>query len=181
MSDGMIVTNSFVFTHLPKTGGTFVKERLEQFAENVAGFKVHDLERNRAFRFFFKEPILRKHPEIQCIPNKFRGLPAVLNIRNVFEHYPKSISVEQVNTKYPNSPDLAFSEFLRCLNQWKYRKNIQPYFRRRLSESQLGLNLWNLIRFIKQSSIRFVRKLGQMIDDEVRDSFGQFWFLRTEC
>ena len=70
----IVVKDAFVYIHHPKTGGTFVTEMLRKVASENNGFSIQEL------------PGL-KHSGISKIPEEFRGLPVVINVRNVFEHY----------------------------------------------------------------------------------------------
>jgi hypothetical protein len=66
----MILTNDFVFIHLPKTGGTFVRRTLERFAPSS-----------------WETQYFEGHPTVEDIPASHRGLPVIGMIRNPWSFY----------------------------------------------------------------------------------------------
>ena len=66
----MILTKDFVFIHLPKTGGTFVRRTLEKFAP--ASWEAEYFE---------------GHPTVENIPASHQGLPVIGMIRNPWSFY----------------------------------------------------------------------------------------------
>lgn len=66
----MILSNKFVFLHLPKTGGSFVREILTQHAPQDWDIELHN-----------------NHPTIRDIPATHTHLPMVGLVRNPFDWY----------------------------------------------------------------------------------------------
>lgn len=66
----MILSDHFVFVHVPKTGGTFVRDLCNAFAP--ADWHV---------------TILPNHPSVREIPNEYKTLPRLGFVRNPFDWY----------------------------------------------------------------------------------------------
>ena len=66
----MILSTKFVFLHLPKTGGSFVRELLTHHAPSAWQLSLHD-----------------NHPTIRDIPSSHSQLPIFGLVRNPFDWY----------------------------------------------------------------------------------------------
>jgi hypothetical protein len=66
----MILSNRFVFIHMPKTGGSFVRELLTHHAPADWQIELHD-----------------NHPSIRDIPPTHKSLPIFGLVRNPFDWY----------------------------------------------------------------------------------------------
>ncbi len=66
----MILTTRFVFIHIPRTGGTFVRQLFLQSAP-----------------VDWQTRILEGHPGVNEIPPEFRQLPRIAVVRNPFDWY----------------------------------------------------------------------------------------------
>ncbi|MGB5898939.1 MAG: sulfotransferase family 2 domain-containing protein [Geitlerinemataceae cyanobacterium] len=142
----MLLTDKFVYIHYPKTGGSFVTNRL---------FKLHD-------RTGYQNKHLRKigkflgntggglidtakegaqHNTCREIPFGFRGKPIVSTIRNPYDRYvsgylygwwkryPEQFAgdVEAVVKAFPNYPNLSFDDYVRISNDFNaFRKIPTP-------------------------------------------------------
>lgn len=128
----MIITNKFIYIHLPKTGGTFVTDAL---------FKVYQLDwtiwnwltlivsgkvcyHTPYGNFLLQKP---KHPAIHEIELKYRNLLILTNIRNPLDLYVSQYEfgwwkrrgylkyyrqIKDFKTKFKNFPNLTFQEFI---------------------------------------------------------------------
>lgn len=178
----MIVTNKFLFIHLPKTGGTFVTKMLLDASKAVPELRAKDL-------------VDLKHSGVRKIPDEYKALPVVINIRNVFEHYvsrytfkwwrdPKQAErnhkMDLVKQVYPHFPELSFSEYLHFVNDWRFRNQIGARLQQLLTERNFGSISWMLARLTQMEPMKFVRNLPEMTDDELRADYAKFRFLRTE-
>lgn len=117
----MLITDEFVFTHMPKAGGTFVTSSLKEFYRQTGG-ALYDTN---------KDDYATKHAMLGGIPEEHQHKPILLNVRNPFSHLvsmynfkwwhenPDEIfDVAQVAQRFPSFPDFEFGEFLVALNQW---------------------------------------------------------------
>lgn len=66
----MILTRDFVFIHLPKTGGTFIRRVMERHAPKEWQTKIYE-----------------GHPTVEDIPESHRQLPVIGAIRNPWSFY----------------------------------------------------------------------------------------------
>jgi len=135
----MVLTKDFVFIHMPKTGGTFVKEMLRKvylgyryrYRSNEASFTLKDKcfhLRTRLLRKLSLAPwvdtIGEKHGRCDDIPPKYQSLPILGGIRNPFDWYVSSYEFQSWR-KYPelypgilenpHFPNLSFREFVQQL------------------------------------------------------------------
>ena len=110
----MILTDRFVYIHLPGTGGTFVTRAIEQVYRTrvAAGSSPRPVNTN-------------KHGTCREIPESHRHLPIVSNIRNPLDRYVASyeyawwrkhempgIARRDILRIYPHYPDISFAEFV---------------------------------------------------------------------
>jgi hypothetical protein len=63
----MLITEHFVFVHMPKTGGAFVRELCRRYLSPIREFKLH--------------------PTYSQLPPEFSGLPAISFVRNPWDWY----------------------------------------------------------------------------------------------
>ncbi|MCB0482861.1 MAG: sulfotransferase family 2 domain-containing protein [Flavobacteriales bacterium] len=134
----MNITNSFVFIHMPKTGGTFVSSVLRKLHHTG---RLHDVMLRKESMLFAKYKLLKlikgkqidylefnKHGTCREIPVEYRNLPILSCIRNPFDWYvsnykyawwrshPQDYPGLQDHSKWPN---LGFSEYLSLSNaEW---------------------------------------------------------------
>ncbi len=68
----MLICDRFVYIHMPKTGGTFVRHALTKLLAkcDIAFFDDQD----------------NKHAGVERIPDRYRHLPVLATIRNPFDH-----------------------------------------------------------------------------------------------
>ena len=107
----MILTDDFVYIHLPKTGGTFATHILSRvYGED----RLTDV---------------AKHGTCSDIPQAYAGKPIVSALRNPYERYVSQYRFEwwkmyperycgeaAMRRLFPHYPDLSFAEFLELAN-----------------------------------------------------------------
>lgn len=129
----MVITDQFVYIHMPKTGGTFVTEilkRLYDYSPPPSGFIGKVLRRNSHHA---KITLIDKHGFCSAIPELYRHLPIAGCVRNPYDRY-----VSQFEFKwwlnYPatfpgvkdhaNFPNLSFSDYIYLANErWQAKDN----------------------------------------------------------
>jgi hypothetical protein len=127
----VIITDRFVYIHMPKTGGTFVTEMLR----HLYGLRGSP---NPWRRTYWKLTIknytsLNKHGTCSQIPREYGHLPIVGCVRNPFDRYVSTYAFEWWRMypeqypgllEHPNYPDLNFEEYVRLANEkWLDREN----------------------------------------------------------
>lgn len=134
----MLVTDSFVFLHIPKTAGTFVTRALEDvYAKTGRNLTNLDDGSHRS-----------KHGFLRDIPAEHRHKPVIACLRNPFDHYvshyefrwwhtaPNSLFDDiEMKHHFPDYPNLSFAEFLTSVMDW-YR-SPKPE-RAELAKSRIG-------------------------------------------
>jgi hypothetical protein len=122
----MIITDKFVFIHMPKNGGSFVRSVLRRLHNRRSPERIWDRLYNRWFGGVgaqFREN--EKHAPCFKVPCEHRSKPVVSVIRHPFERYISQYyfgwwrtrpehycDVKKVRSEYSHFPDLEFNEFL---------------------------------------------------------------------
>ena len=113
----MILTDRFVFIHMPKTGGTFVTRALQRLH---GGWRTIPRPRTR----YGPLVLMDKHGTCRDIPASHRNLPIVSALRNPFDRYVsqyeygwwrrhvEGVPIERLRALQPTYPDLSFAEFV---------------------------------------------------------------------
>jgi len=148
----VIITDQFVFLHLPKTGGTFVNEAILT-AHGV------DVVKARRWNSFYRwrarltgslihSPLYgplahsgTKHDFRRHIPEKHRSKMVLATVRNPFDRmvseyefrwWTRDHSAERfraefdLDREFPNFPDLDFDEYVRLQECWAPHKTLGP-------------------------------------------------------
>jgi hypothetical protein len=84
----MLVTDKFVFLHLPRTGGTFVYDVVT--------------------RFFPSAREIGYHLPRELLPKEFSGLPILGTVRNPWDFYASWYHHQQSNKKYSRQKNILF-------------------------------------------------------------------------
>ena len=179
----IIVNNQFVYIHHPKTGGTFVTEMLRKVSSLDNGFNIQEYSGKL------------KHAGVRKIPEDYKHLPVVINVRNVFEHYVsrytfrwwaepehcrKRFDMDRVLKDFPGFPDISFTDFLRLFNDWSYLRKMPREKAGKLSGQNIGYNSWTLVRLLIRKPLRLLEGLDEMDDQTLLGEFAGVHFLRTE-
>jgi hypothetical protein len=159
----MILSDHFVFLHLPKTGGTFVSEALHRV------FKTRRTWINSLGSLFqsghrFRTPYgtfvhtHRWHGTRQEIPSEYRDRPILSCLRHPLDRYvsifefgwwkrPEFLkgyqsAIGDFDARYPNFPNLSFREFLTLHHETRLPKTWRDFS----NPECPGLHSWQLIR-----------------------------------
>jgi len=172
----MIVTDNFVYLHLPKTGGTFITEILKKVNELFPQLKVKELKK-------------LKHKGIKSIPEFAKGLPIVTSIRPPHDHYisryefkwwrradKKEYRPDLVRMRFPSFPNLCFSDFIRYRSDWdviplsRFKNKIRrEQFRTVLKRNNIGFNSFELIDLICKDSYNIFCKINELTEKQIEE------------
>ena len=138
----MMITDTFVFVHQPKTGGHFVRDALYEATRRENAHVLRRVARRCKLansRFVTEsEPY---HATCRDIPDQHRAKPILSVVRNPFEFYVSQyhygwwaaypeesfLNTDAVRASFPSFPDLSFDQFLICLNSFdKYFERLNP-------------------------------------------------------
>ena len=157
----MVITDSFVFVHQPKTGGHFVRDALNEACRREdADFLSRFARCVRLAGSRFVTEVDPFHGTCHDIPERQRSKPILSAVRNPFEYYVSQYhygwwithpddcfsDMAAVRAGFPNFPDLLFEEFLMCVNRFdKHFEWLNPHGRTRADD--LGLCSAQFISF----------------------------------
>jgi Sulfotransferase family len=171
----VIITEDFVYIHMPKTGGTFVAAVLEELYRALG------------------EPLVNcdRHGTCSNIPARHRQKRIVATVRNPLDRYvsqyrfgwwrihPERYCGEQeMRRMFPHYPELSFAEFVE-LADCKFMTWSNPHL---LGEARLGWHTEQFVRFFfKNSECLFSRIDASYLEDaSFRSDMYSVHFLHTE-
>jgi hypothetical protein len=126
----MVITDDFVFIHLPKTGGTFVEQMLERLyrSKNRNNFYYRALQKIGHVKTTSTFINVNKHGACSDIPEAHRSKKIIATIRNPYDRYVSQyefnwwkeclpVNPDRVSKHYPQYPDLSFEAFIDFFNE----------------------------------------------------------------
>lgn len=141
----MIVTDRFVFLHIPKTGGTFVRQVVERLDRNGLVTRLH-----RFPDYFIDEP----HVTMEMLPRQFDALPKLVCVRNPYDHYVSHYEYRWW-AAYPqmffNEPD--FLDWHPRYLEWTF-----PEFMRRWHDPRTNLFLKLVPEAVRELDVGFLTR-----------------------
>lgn len=188
----MLLTDDFVYIHMPKTGGTFVAEVVSRLYGVQVPFMPSCLE--AVFRKFSRGLVNEnKHGTCSQIPESHRDRPILATVRNPYDRYvsqyefgywrrhPTSFQGigEQANSIYPHYPGLSFPEFFEVLDRFAYPEMVNSSFS---TDMSLGCHTKQLVMYF----FKHPREVFFKIDEDYirsrryrHDLFENIHFIRT--
>ncbi|MCP4657836.1 MAG: sulfotransferase family protein [bacterium] len=162
----MILTDDFVYIHMPKTAGTFVTHILA--------------------RVFGEDRLRSHHLHGTCsdIPPEYAGLPIISTLRNPYERYvsqyrfgwwqmhPQMFCGEaEMRRMFPHYPELSFAEYLELANAgfvgWHHGQPNGLENHRFPPERRLGWHTEQFVRFYFRNPREVFARIDEdYIDDE---------------
>lgn len=190
----MLITDSFVFLHLPKTGGTFVTTVLKKVEEQINNGKILG-------RTHFKELTLPnikwvrcrhqadQHGTYQQIPSKYLKFPIISVIRNPFDRYVSTYEfqnwirnpaadLEAIIKLLPTYPELSFGEYLNYLSSFDLC-NRPGYEQLKVD---IGVQTFQFIQMFFKDPLATIKKMDEsyLKSDEYVYDMPEITFLRME-
>jgi hypothetical protein len=173
----VILTESFVYLHIPKTGGTFVEAALGQVLKPRCRTYTDTSETEHRGRYGVPD----QHERLCDVPAEFRDRPLLVSVRNPYDHHvslyefgwwrhhPRdTFDPDKVRTAYPRFPDLTFREYVHAVNDWGLN---EPSYAPRGGYGQLAaLNVgpltFDFIRFLARDPEQVLSELGEPLVGE---------------
>lgn len=200
----MVITNDFVFIHVPKNGGTFITKCILELYDkttdknrkrNIIDRLYYHLSReNTNYSNHYKSEALEdlgikrvtQHQGCDEIPFKHKQKPIVSILRNPFDRYVsiykfdwwgKHIAVSEkiLNRNFPNFPNLSFKKYMDLLFNYKF-----SLFKERIGTNlDVGVYTFYYIKHFAKNYmdlLKNVQDISQLTDDDFYDVN----FLHTE-
>lgn len=158
----MLVTTKFVYIHMPKTGGTFVRQVLNRlFRQDNGGIDELLLEG-------------QKHARFSDIPNSHREKPVALSVRNPYDHYVSfyeygwwksypddTFDERKMRRLFPCYPEISFAQYLAAVHNWDLLnpRYVKPEIASLFVKSNLGPLTLDYIRFMFRDPYKAIRNL----------------------
>ena len=165
----MLLTDDFVYIHMPKTAGTFVTQVLTRvYGED---------------RVINTDDAGTKHGTCRDIPASHRHLPILSTRRNPYERYVSQYRFgwwklypevfcgeDEMRRLFPHYPDLSFADYLDLAQQRfisHHRGQPTPYVNQRLApERQIG---WHTAVFVRFYARHPVAVFNSLDEDAIKD------------
>jgi len=188
----MIITDKFVYIHLPKTGGTFVEKIIEKIYRNMGITKHLSFVRycfnskKSYFVNFIKQGKYFQHGTINQIPPNHREKVILATVRNPFDLYVSQYefglwknnpswfrNYDNIIEICPRFPNISFREFVYLRNGNYGKININNF---------IGYQSINFIKFFTFHSEKFcpLIKNNETTCEEIKKSIVPAKFLYME-
>lgn len=188
----MVITDRFVYLHIPKTGGTFVEASLARLLEGGPGLYVDSA--NPPYRGSFGCP--DQHERYCQVPAQHRDKQMLLTVRNPYDHHVSlyefgwwkthpgdTFDPDRIRAAFPHFPELEFAEYLAAVNDWELN---EPSYAPAggygvLAELEIGPLSFDFIRFLAAEPEDVFAKLPDLVQaGNLRSNFPAASFIPTD-
>jgi hypothetical protein len=169
----MVITDDFVYLHMPKTGGTFVEAALNRLYSPPRGLRGRvGLARRRAVYIDTSRKRDRRkiggrdqHQTLRELPAEYRDRPVAFTVRNPFDHWVSyyefgwwrtnpgdTFNELRIRERYPHYPEISFDEYLSaCYAPDLLDPTSMPdALADRLTAAAVGPLSWEYVRFLSE-------------------------------
>jgi hypothetical protein len=169
----MVITDDFVYLHMPKTGGTFVEAVLDRLYSPPRGLRSRlgragrrgvyiDTSRKRDRR---KLGVRDQHQTLRELPGEYRNRPVAFTVRNPFDHWVSyyefgwwrthagdTFDELRIRDRYPHYPEISFDEYLRACYEPDLLdpRSMPDALAERLTAAGVGPLSWEYVRFLSE-------------------------------
>jgi hypothetical protein len=172
----VVITDDFVFVHMPKTGGTFVEAVLREALAGRSRGYLDTASRRKRFE---------KHATVSEIPPKHRKKRVVTSIRSPYDHLVSfyefgwwrehpgdTFDEDAIRRRYPHYPAISFDEYVEAVYDWAL---LDPDYRSLplapvVQEADMGMLTLDYLRFLlRDPDPSAVRRMG--VEDALQRAF----------
>jgi len=189
----MIITEGFVYIHLPKTGGSFVENVLNRLYRDQPGMFVDTAtSEGRAWVGSGTD----QHQTVGEIPASYRNLPVLFTVRNPFDHHVSfyefgwwkthpgdTFNETLIRRALPHYPELSFTEYLEAFYDWQllHPDHYPGGLEERLATAGIGPLSWEYLRFLFDDPKRQIEVWSNRESDtQFIPALNQVHFLRQD-
>ena len=188
----MVITDKFVYIHMPKTGGTFVEAVLQRLLSKEGGLYIDTSTQSGKARLQVRD----QHQTVSDIPEAHRDKPLVLTIRNPYDHYVSfyefawwknhpgdTFDEGRIRLRHPHFPELTFREYLESVFDWPVldQTYIEPSAARLLQAADVGPLTFDYVRYLFEQPEAILRDLPHYFEQgRYRAELSNVHLLRAE-
>lgn len=177
----MLICDRFVYVHMPKTGGTFVRHALASLLGKCGIRFVDDRD--------------RKHAGVDSIPDSHRHLPVIATIRSPFDHLVSlyefgwwrthaedTFDDHAIRRQFARYPDISFDDFVRSTYDWSLlsKSYVSEEVRAPFHDAAIGPLTFDYIRYFASSPTRLSSNIAALSPSALAESFAGITFVTTE-
>jgi len=187
----VIITERFVYIHMPKTGGTFVEAALERLLSSQKTLYIDTATDSGRLKLRAKD----QHQTVSQIPSVFRDRPIVFTVRNPYDHYVSfyefawwkdhpgdTFDERRIRRRYPHYPEITYREFLEAGFDWEMldERYIESRLARRLHDAGVGPLTFDYIRFLFDQPDQVLENLDCYLSEDHCRRASNIHFIRME-
>ena len=181
----MVITDKFVYIHMPKTGGTFVERALSRLLSR-RGELYLDTSRDDHRELLGSR---NQHERIAEIPDAHKTKKVLFTVRNPYDHYVSfyefgwwkthptdTFDEQEMRRVLPHYPEITFREYIEAVNRLEllHADYVDPGTRRIMENASCGPLTLDYLRFLFPDPDRIIENLRYRVEgradlDRVRD------------
>ena len=188
----MVITDRFVYVHMPKTGGTFVERVLSRLLSQRGGL-YFDTSRNDHQALLGSK---NKHEKVRQIPDAHKAKKILFTVRNPYDHYVSfyefgwwkthptdTFDEQKMRELFSHYPEIGFREYMESVFNVELLDNayVDPRTRSILENADCGPLTLDYIRFLFPDPDRIIDNLPYYLDGKAYlEELPDIHFLRTD-